>query len=547
MDIPLDEVLFFDAITSTPATGAAVDADAPPTFAVYEESTDTDIGIGGSMTKRTSLMGNYRGTFTASAANGFELGKWYSIVASGVVGGVTGKAVLKNFRVVAAETIAGTPKVDAVAWLGTAAHAATVNGVPVVQLHDSAGAGGINAPANFEDLAIVDTAGTVAVPATQKVDVETIKTRAVQDVGVGNTAYFGTLAFPTSWPTDWSWSTLTQTQVTGGAYDITNATPVAALAAGVWRDAVAGDFAVASSIGKSLYTGNYIPGAVGGFPILVQVGSVATIPACLKAINNTSIAGTTTLVAAAFLAQYNVASPVFTNQSVNQTADVKTQVPQVLEFTTDGNSHYVKADAVKWGGAALPTIPGAAPTAAAIVTAMWTALLASTDFATVSSIGKLLKDQIDAAISSRGTSTLDAAGVRTAVGMATANLDTQLGDVPTVTEFNARTIASANYALASICTEARLAELDAANLPTDVAARTGFKLASDGVDAIIEETGMNMRQAIAVIAAAAAGKLSGAATTTITIKAAHEGLTSRVVATVDADGNRSAVTLTLPA
>jgi len=61
--------------------------------------------------------------------------------------------------------------------------------------------------------------------------------------------------------------------VTGGAYDITNATPLAALAAGIWRDAVAGDFAVPSSIGKSLYTGNNVPGAAGGLAI---VGSEMT-------------------------------------------------------------------------------------------------------------------------------------------------------------------------------------------------------------------------------------------------------------------------------
>lgn len=48
-----------------------------------------------------------------------------------------------------------------------------------------------------------------------------------------------------------------------------------------------------------------------------------------------------------------------------------------------------------------------------------------------------------------GLSTLDAAGVRTAVGLASANLDTQLGDIPTVSEFNARTIASADYATAT--------------------------------------------------------------------------------------------------
>ncbi len=120
MDIPLDEVLFFDAVVSTPATGAAVDADSTPTFAVYEESTDTDIGVGGNMTKRTSLTGNYRGTFTASAANGFEVGKWYSVIGSAVVGGVTGKAVLKNFRVVLAEAVVGEPKVDVGALRGDA-------------------------------------------------------------------------------------------------------------------------------------------------------------------------------------------------------------------------------------------------------------------------------------------------------------------------------------------------------------------------------------------------------------------------------------------
>ena len=44
-----------------------------------------------------------------------------------------------------------------------------------------------------------------------------------------------------------------------------------------------------------------------------------------------------------------------------------------------------------------------------------------------------------------GLSTLDAAGVRTAIGMASANLDTQLSDIPTVAEFEARTILASAY------------------------------------------------------------------------------------------------------
>ena len=113
MDIPLDEVVYFDGISSS-STGAAADADSTPTFAVYEEATDTDIGVGGNMTKRTSLTGNYRGSFTLSAANGFELGKWYNVIGSATIGGVGCKGRLFGpFRVIAAELVAGYPPTDA--------------------------------------------------------------------------------------------------------------------------------------------------------------------------------------------------------------------------------------------------------------------------------------------------------------------------------------------------------------------------------------------------------------------------------------------------
>jgi hypothetical protein len=48
-----------------------------------------------------------------------------------------------------------------------------------------------------------------------------------------------------------------------------------------------------------------------------------------------------------------------------------------------------------------------------------------------------------------GLSTLDASGVRSAVGLASANLDTQLSDIPTLAEFEARSIVAANYATSS--------------------------------------------------------------------------------------------------
>jgi len=121
-----------------------------------------------------------------------------------------------------------------------------------------------------------------------------------------------------------------------------------------------------------------------------------------------------------------------------------------------------------------------------------------------------------------GFSTLDAAGVRTAVGLASANLDTQL------------------------------------------ALRTGYKLASDGFDAVVIEasvtagtglindtgtqlTSINGRQALAVVLSACGAILAGAASPTVTIKpAAKPTANPRITATVDTDGNRTAINLRVP-
>ena len=56
------------------------------------------------------------------------------------------------------------------------------------------------------------------------------------------------------------------------------------------------------------------------------------------------------------------------------------------------------------------------------------------------------------------------------------------------------------------------------------------------------ESGFTLRQGLRLMLAALAGKLSGAGTTTITIRAANDAK-SRVIATVDAAGNRSALFL----
>jgi hypothetical protein len=83
-----------------------------------------------------------------------------------------------------------------------------------------------------------------------------------------------------------------------------------------------------------------------------------------------------------------------------------------------------------------------------LVAAIWNAL--TSGMATVGSVGKRIADYLDVAVSSRSTGTaLDAAGVRSAVGLASANLDTQLAALPTTTVLNSRTLPSGSYALQS--------------------------------------------------------------------------------------------------
>lgn len=94
--------------------------------------------------------------------------------------------------------------------------------------------------------------------------------------------------------------------------------------------------------------------------------------------------------------------------------------------------------------------------------------------------------------------------------------------------------------------------IDAAAIAADAigASELATDAANEIADALLDranaiETGLTLRQALRLIAAADAAKLSGAATTTVTIRNAVADSKDRIVATVDADGNRSAITYDL--
>ena len=187
--------------------------------------------------------------------------------------------------------------------------------------------------------------------------------------------------------------------------------------------------------------------------------------------------------------------------------------------------------------------------------------------------------RIDVATSTRlatsgYTAPLDAAGTRSALGLATANLDTQLGDLPTATE-NAAAVWNALIAsyttagsfgqriLRSTNTQAEVAVTGSNHVAADLhesqpgsihattfdaGAIDAAALASDAATEIATATlgatvegSETLTQSVRLMRAALVGKLSGAATTTVTIRDAADSK-ARITATVDADGNRSAVT-----
>lgn len=129
---------------------------------------------------------------------------------------------------------------------------------------------------------------------------------------------------------------------------------------------------------------------------------------------------------------------------------------------------------------------------------------------------------------------LDAAGIRSAVGLATANIDTQLADLPTVSEFNARTLVSASYFDPTADVVANVTTVGS------VTTKTGYALSATGLDLVLID-GKTLPVATQIMAAACIGIISGAGTGTEVFKGLDK-TTTRATVTVDTSGNRSAIT-----
>lgn len=209
----------------------------------------------------------------------------------------------------------------------------------------------------------------------------------------------------------------TNNDKTGYSLSVTPPTS-ATIASAVWQDTTAGDFTTALSIGKSvlngvtLGTGLTINGYTGNTP---QTGDayarIGAAGAGLTALGDAHIAHLDADVSsrmASYTQPTGFLGATFPSGTIANTTNITagtittatnlTNLPAITAnwLTATG----IAAGALNGKGDWNTTTP---PTAAAIATATWQDLTSGSDFGTSASIGKLLKDDVDAAISSRST------------------------------------------------------------------------------------------------------------------------------------------------
>jgi hypothetical protein len=328
--------------------------------------------------------------------------------------------------------------------------------------------------------------------------------------------------------------------------------------------------------------------------------------------------GATGRIAAAFKQFFNIASPAATMDH-GILVDTATTVTNAVTAGTVSDktgyaltSAYDPAKTAAQAGDAMALTSGERTT---LTAAIWNAL--TSGLTTVASIGKLLVDNINATISSRstydgsdtsGTTTLlgrltstragnldnldatvssrattsgvaaqvttdhgagsyirnteplDAAGTRSAVGLASANLDTQLALIASYIDSEVATLVTN---VATILTRLGVPSSDIATLIAAIKAKTdnlpaspaatgdAMTLTSGERDSIAAalldlangvETGVTTRQSLRVMLAALAGKVSGADANAPVFRDVND-TKPRITATTDSSGNRSVVTV----
>lgn len=103
----LSDSVWLDFGTCSSTTGAAANADSTPTVTIAEDGTN----MAYSPTVSNVATGLYRVQIDATAGNGFESGKRYSVYVTATVGGITGRDGIGEFEVLAVDLNTGVASV----------------------------------------------------------------------------------------------------------------------------------------------------------------------------------------------------------------------------------------------------------------------------------------------------------------------------------------------------------------------------------------------------------------------------------------------------
>lgn len=157
--------------TSSTTTGAAANADSTPTVTVAEDGTD----MGYAPTVTNVATGLYKVQIDATAGNGFEAGRRYSVYAVATVGGVTGRDGIGEFEVLATDLNTGVASVTGAVGSVTGAVGSVTSAVTVGTINANA----VNASALAADAVTEIQSGlaTSAALATVQADTDDIQTR----------------------------------------------------------------------------------------------------------------------------------------------------------------------------------------------------------------------------------------------------------------------------------------------------------------------------------------------------------------------------------
>jgi hypothetical protein len=433
-DFDTSAVVYGKFTTFRPSTGASFTLGGTPALSVYKDNSTTQSTTGVTLTADfDSVTGlNHFAIDTSADGTFYSAGSFFNVVITtgtvdsvSVTGAVVGSFTLRKNSALKPTTAGRTLDVSA---------------------GGEAGLDWANVGSPTTTLALTGT--TIAT--TQKVDVETIKTNPVVNAG--------TVTFPTT-------ATLASTtNITAGTVTTaTNVTTVNGLAANViTAAATAADFgtevgtAVWATAARTLTAATNITSTGGSVPITaggLVSSDVTAISTDTTAANNaesffdgTGYAGTNNVIPTVTTVTNLTNAPTAGDFTATMKTSIGTAVAASAVASVTGNvgGNVVGSVGSVTAGVTVTTNndkTGYALSSAG-VQAIWDALTSA--LTTVGSIGKLLVDNINATISSRlasasYTAPLDAAGTRSALGLASANLDTQLAALPTASENAAAT------------------------------------------------------------------------------------------------------------